>query len=294
MALSQPEPELLEHLVAEFGDHGRRAVSFLSTAQELLASDPQSSPRLGETVAYCLREAMEAILASANDPRSDSGWRDISRGVVESGKQYKLKANLPGGDTEGALSHLLSRIDALEHFHDQESTHQRKLIAVMLDRTGTVPLSTGTQPVKDYQDLLGQLNRGLHEATSIADARYLWLQCLGILRYFFLPPEIRHAELEALAQVGSPSTADAEAVRKLVATPKHLQHFLTKVTDPAWLAVLSKAGILDPPEDQQSPWPALAAVQRLAPDYPDELAAWLKESYGTTSEGSCRRLGNTL
>ena len=55
MALYQPEPELLEHLVAEFGDHGRRAVSFLSTAQELLDSDSQSSPRLGETVAYLER-----------------------------------------------------------------------------------------------------------------------------------------------------------------------------------------------------------------------------------------------
>ena len=51
------------------------------------------------------------------------------------------------------------------------------------------------------------------------------------------------------------------------------------MTNPAWLAVLSKAGILDPPENQQSPWPALAAVLRLAPDYPDELAAWLKEAY---------------
>ena len=125
-----------------------------------------------------------------------------------------------------------------------------------------------------------KLNNGLHGDTSVADAQELWSRCLGILRKLFLPPEMRHAELEALARVGSPSTADAEAVRKLVATPKHLQHFLTKVTAPAWLAVLSKAGILDPPENQQSPWPALAAVPRLAPDYPDELAAWLKESYG--------------
>jgi hypothetical protein len=36
MEFSRPQPELLEHLVVEFGEHGRRAVDFVVTAQRLL------------------------------------------------------------------------------------------------------------------------------------------------------------------------------------------------------------------------------------------------------------------
>ena len=50
----------------EFRDHGRRAVDFLVTAQSLLGIefDEVLAPRLAESVAYCLREAMKTIPSS--------------------------------------------------------------------------------------------------------------------------------------------------------------------------------------------------------------------------------------
>ena len=149
----------------------------------------------------------------------------------------------------------------------------------MLNRTG-LPLSAGTAPVREYQDLLGELNNGLHGNLSVADAYELWPRCLDILRKLFLPPEMRQAELEALARVGSPSPNDVEALVQLLVTPKHLQYFLSKVSSPRWLDILlSKPGMLNPPETPQAPWPVFTAVNRLAPDYPAELAALLEKMY---------------
>jgi hypothetical protein len=71
---SEPAPELLAHLVVEFGDHGRRAVEFLSTAQRLFTAGPETAPRVAETIVYCLREAMKAIPASQDDGEG-AAWK---------------------------------------------------------------------------------------------------------------------------------------------------------------------------------------------------------------------------
>lgn len=65
MSPAPVDPQLLDHLLVEFGDHGERAVGFLRTAHALLSLDsPVVPPRLPETIAYCLREAMKTIPAS--------------------------------------------------------------------------------------------------------------------------------------------------------------------------------------------------------------------------------------
>ena len=77
------DPELLSHLKAEFGSHGHRAVEFLFTAWEILSWIEQSPddvpPRVAETVAYCLREAMTEIPQSQN--ARGSSWSNVSREV---------------------------------------------------------------------------------------------------------------------------------------------------------------------------------------------------------------------
>ena len=70
----QLDPELLNQLRVEFGDHGVRAIGFLETAQCLLNDDTAPLPRMGEVVAYCLREALTKIpKASAPIDRSPFG-----------------------------------------------------------------------------------------------------------------------------------------------------------------------------------------------------------------------------
>ena len=67
-------------------------MEFLNTAQALLASEPQSVPRLGEVVAYCIREALKEI------PKA-SGVGDAGRwsGLVACGGGRGGSVRVAGG-----------------------------------------------------------------------------------------------------------------------------------------------------------------------------------------------------
>ena len=278
MGVTPLDPRLLDHLVVEFGDHGERAVEFLHTAHGLLDTDPNDSPpRLPETIAYCLREAMKTIPAS--QPLGGGGlWRTASRAVSDARRRYELVRDVPGEDAEGALNDLFATIDDLELVHAQEGIHERRLIAVMVNRTGALPVASGVAPIQAYQDLLRQLDAALHGETTIDGAVELWDRCSAILRQLFLPPEIRHLELESLAQIEAPSATDAERLLPLIAGPNHLRHFLARVESPEWLEILTDTGILDPP-DENAPWPAFAAVDRLGPNHASDVGSWLSKMY---------------
>lgn len=288
MQRQRPEPELLEHLVIEFGDHGQRAVGFLVTAQNLLEADRLDSPRLGETIAYCLREAMKAIPSSFDT--GDSGrWKKLSREVVDAYRRFKIATSLPEG-RDNIWNELDRQIDDLERFHDQPGLYEKQLLAVMSRRTGVVPLSAGTTPVRTYQNLLDRLNKALHGECSVADSRQLWYACLNILRQFFLPPEIKQSELESLAQIESPSTSDMDDVLALVATPDQLRYFLRRISSPTWLRLLEPSGVLDPSDSLDKPWPAHVAAVQLAANYSTEILAWLDEMYDKHGSNSTRAL----
>ena len=211
MNLLPAEPALLNHIVVEFGDYGLRAVEFLRTAEKLLALArvAESSPRLPESIAYCLREAMKTIPAS-HKAEQQGPWKSASREVTDARRRYELVRGVPGEDEEGAPRDLLSAIDGLELIHANEGVHQRRLIAIMVNRTGTVPLSAGTKPIRKYQKLLEELDSALHDAASIELVRALWNRCIGTLRQLFLPPDLRYLELSALAAIPAPGRIEVE------------------------------------------------------------------------------------
>lgn len=278
MNVTPLDPQLLDHLLVEFGDHGVRAVEFLQTAYALLETDAGfAPPRRAETIAYCLREALKTIPAS--QPLGGGGlWRTASRAVSDARRRYELVRDVPGEDAQGALSDLLAAVDDLDLVHAQEGIHERRLITIMVSRTGALPVASGTAPVQTYQDLLRELDGAVHGVATIDRARELWDRCSAILRQLFLPPELRHLELETLAAIKTPSPDDVERLLPLIAGPNHLRHFLTRIDSPEWLEVLLGTGILDPPADS-APWPVFAAVDRLAPDHGPDVAAWLAAVY---------------
>lgn len=272
------DPQLLDHLVVEFGDHGERAVGFLRTAHALLSLDSTvEPPRLPETITYCLREAMKTIPAS--QPLGGGGlWRTASRAVSDARRRYELVKDVPGEDAQGALNDLLAAIDDLDLVHSQEGIHERRLITIMVNRTGALPVASGTAPIQAYQDLLSELDEALHGDSTMDRALELWDRCAVILRQLFLPPELRHLELESLAAIESPSAEDVDRLLPLIAGPNHLRHFLSRIASPQWLEMLIDTGILDPPAEN-GPWPVFAAVDRLAPDQGPTVGAWLASMY---------------
>ena len=187
MDIDRPEPELLEHLVVEFSEHGRRAADFLKSAQVLFGLDPDLVPRLANAIAYCIREAMKAIPAS-QDLGNSSTWKRASRDVVSAKERYVESKDLPGEDAGGALANVMAKIDDLTLIHRQEGVHKQRLIAVMVNRTGALPVAAGTTPVHAYQQLLDGLDNAVHGKVSLSEAGHLWSEAITLLRQLFLPP----------------------------------------------------------------------------------------------------------
>ena len=277
--------ELLDHLAVEFGDHGRRAGEFLRTAADLVHSPTISaSPRLAECVAYCLREALKTIPQS-QAVGGGGEWRSRSRAVTEAKQRYEQIRGLPGTDADAALEDLLRRIDALGQTHVEETIHQKRLIAVMVARTGAEPLASGINPVDDYQDLLSRLDGALHGAVAPKVIAEFWAKALAILRQLFLPPDERHRQLSDLAGRVEPSQADVATLKSLLAAPSHLEYFLARISYPGWLSLLDAEKLLGPP--RLGVWPVLAAVQHLRKEHSGELAALLTgmfDRWGADSE----------
>jgi hypothetical protein len=258
----------------EFGGRGRRAVEFLRTAAGLLGrSAGPPTPRHAECVAYCLREALKTIPAS-HGVEGGGEWRTRSRKVSEAKQRFEQIRGLPGADTEGALHDLLDRIDDLALTFQHETIHQKRLIAVMVERTGAEPLASGTRPVNTYQALLARLDEALHEEITLEAVAGLSVEALAILRQLFLPPEARHQELRRLAELANPAQADLIALKSLLASPGHLQYFLARIHNPDWLELLDTAEMLEPPGGQNA-WPVLGAVERLGGTHADQLSALL-------------------
>ena len=265
---------LSAHLIVEFGAHGERAVEYLRTAERMLSSSADmSSPRHAECVAYCLREALKTIPASYGG-LGGGEWSIRSRKVLEAKQRFAQVRGVPGADEAGALRELLVSIDDLARIFEQESIHQKRLIAVMVERTGAEPLASGTRPVDAYQDLLTRLDRAIHTGASLTAVADFWAEALTRLRQLFLPPDARHQELAGLAMLRGPVEADAAILESLLAAPGHLEYFLARVDDPGWLDLLDASGLLEP-ADGQGAWPAHAAVERLRGQHAGRLSALL-------------------
>jgi hypothetical protein len=220
-----------------------------------------------------LREALKTIPASYGG-LGGGEWRARSRKVSEAKQRFEQIRGLPGADTDGALRDLLGSIDDLALTHEQETIHQKRLIAVMVERTGAEPLASGTKPIDTYQDLLTRLDRASHTEVTLEATAGLWADALAILRQLFLPPDARHQELTRLAGLEKPTQADVVTLTSLLAAPSHLQYFLGKIHDPGWLEVLDASGLLEP-LGGPGVWPVFAAVELLGETHAARLSALL-------------------
>lgn len=270
--------QLLAHLKSEFGSHGRRAADSLLTAQNMLnwaKGHEATAPRIGNAVAYCLREAMTEILNSQQV--SGQSWRSVSREVVKA-KQCYERVHRSGPDEQRPLAELLKKIDDMAEFHERESDRERRLIAVLFDRTGSAPVA-GNTSVMSYQRTLSVLNKVVHGSTpyGVGQAERTWSQCLTLLRMLF-SPDVRYSELGRLAKTEQPAVEHVAEVSELVISAAHLRYFLARIERPVWLDMLTDAGLLDPPENGEG-WPAFVPTERLARRYPAAVAHWLNKMY---------------
>ena len=275
--------QLLGHLKSEFGQHGRRAADSLLTARKLLKwaeGHETAAPRAGNAIAYCLREVMTEILKSQDN--SGQSWRSVSREVVNAKQRYE-RVHRSGSAEQRPLTDLLEKIDDMAEFHERESDRERRLIAVLFDRTGSPPLA-GNISVRRYQRTIQSLNKVVHgsAACGVEQAEHTWSECLALLSMLFLP-DVRYHELDRLAKVEHPSLDDVGEVSELVIAPAHLRYFLARIERPVWLDMLTDSGLLDPPDNGEG-WPVFVATERLARQYPAAVAHWLNKMYSRLAD----------
>jgi hypothetical protein len=278
------EDELCDHLIVEFGAHGERTVDHLRTAHALLSQGSEGLPRQAEAVAYCMREALEGIPNAYGGAASGGEWHSASREVVEAARRYEQIRGLPGEDEAGAVNDLLRAVEGLGAVHEGgSSVHEKRLVGVMIERTGVVPLGAGTAPVREYLGLLSETNSALHGSCSLEEAASLWNRCRAILTQLFMPPDLRNEQLEALASIPEPSEGDVEQVLALFATSHHLAYFLDRVKSVEWLCALSGTGVLDTPPDGSS-WVVGGALERLSAQDPDAVVKFLTDAYNSSRQ----------
>ncbi|MEU5044332.1 hypothetical protein [Streptomyces griseorubiginosus] len=282
MTTQRLNPDLLSHLVDEFMDDGRRAVGFLRSAEALVLMPDDALPGHPELIAYSLREAMKAIPASQ---RTGGGgeWSVRSRQVVDAKKRYDLSRGLPGEEGESALDNLMRKIDEMAITHTQERIHQKRLLSLMISRTGAVPVSGGTKPVEKYQKLLDTLDDAVHGNMTMPKARETWDSCLTILNQLFLPPEIRYSTLDDLADTESPGEDERKRLTDAVSSPQHLIYFLKRIRDPLWLDLLFSSDLLTP-SHKNGGWAVLAAVDYLSENHREKLASILDPLFDKCSK----------
>ena len=267
---------LLERLRFEFGD---RVVDFLLTAQGWLTCDV-GVPCLGETVAYCLRQAFREILKSSSIGGGE--FKELSREVVEAKQRYENPEGSSGDGRPGGLEQVWEAIDDLDRFHrDQEDLTVRQLREVVVNGVGRVLLPG---QVKRFRSVWGRANKGLRGVVSASEARRFWSDCVDLLGQLFMPPSQRLAEIEALAGLGVLSAEDVASLDGLLSGPDHVRWFFSKVKYPGWLDVLEREAseLLQPMEDKDKElleWPALAVVSSLLPDHRARVEHWLEGMY---------------
>ena len=271
-----------EQLVLEHWDQGQRAVEFLATARELLVSRPVA-PRVGQTVAYCLREAL-ASLAPAGTLEGGDRWRKVSRRVVDAKTRYERSRELPetAFDAPGALAEVLQAIDDLRSFHESDRSRRRSLVDSIVRRTGSQPHPAGERAVEEFLDVLDAASDAVHAGVEVDEPEVLYDRAIAVLMRLYQPAQFRFEELQALASLEEPGERDIARLEELILSPTHLGRFLRALPTTRWLKVLTDSGMLEPPVDG-GVWPGFAAVDALVSSDPTGLAAWLGRLYDRCS-----------
>ena len=85
-----------------------------------------------------------------------------------------MRRSLVPVTTSGMAGRDPLAISVMDSFHQTDKgIYHERLIALMIERSGMVPLSSGTDPVRAYQVLRDRVTRALHGRCSVSANRRL-------------------------------------------------------------------------------------------------------------------------
>ncbi|MFQ6026239.1 MAG: hypothetical protein ACE5Q6_01850 [Dehalococcoidia bacterium] len=276
---------IFDRIAQDFGDNGLRASEMLQTAVDLIHSGSEG-PRIGEAIAYCIREALTEIPRTAGVVEGE--WKNLSRRVAEGRTRYEQMQGLSGMDAEQALKDLLQSIDDLEAFHSRERIHLQGLRQLLRARTGVDPLDHDANVLNDYQQLIDDIQGAVHNSVhtspiTLKKATEYYEHTLDMLRRLFLVDE-RLNQLLELAALANPTPEHAKILPGLLTNPHDLRYFAMNVVSPRWLFLMLDQGLLDPSPNLNAPNAAFIMIRRLRDAYAAELELWLEEAWQRWAE----------
>lgn len=229
-----------DYIALVLGDKSHRVLEFLDQAQQIL-SGPTLGPRGPETIAYCLRESLTALVETV--PKGDLSRRDAAvRALVRERDDYASAT--PGPARDRALASILGEIDKLRDLEHLERFDEHRLTQLLRHLTGQEPLSLQDDAPRQYRSVVRRLNTAVHGSATPQKAKDLWNEVVTLLNRVFTPPEIRDSELAEIAQRTAPDADDVSDAKRHLITPAHLGHFLRHVDDPTWLAHLASEDVI--------------------------------------------------
>lgn len=278
------EQDILNRLTKDFGDRGARAAQFLKTA-ETLVQTPSSAPRIGEAVAYCIRESLVEIPRAANIEEGE--WKRLSRYVVDARTRFDLSRGLSGMDEQQALQDLLRSIDDLAAFHKQDNIHLSGLREIIKSRTGVDPLEHNANALNEYQKLINHVNGIVHAPASntpisIEAAGACLQRAIDVLSKLFLV-DSRIGRIQDLSSLETPTEFDVQDLSSILITPHDLRLFASFVTSPIWLDLMLDNGLIEPPDDLNQVWCLPVMISRLKIDHGESIEPWLQKAWSRWS-----------
>ena len=271
---------ILTQIERDFGERGTRAAEMLRTAKSLIDLG-SLAPRIGETVAYCLREALVEIPRTADLESGES--KIISGKVVEARKRYQQMEGLSGMGTDLALEGLLQSIDEMDEFHSREGIHLHGMRQILRARTGVDPLDHDANILNDYQKLIDDIHQIVHNSgkgpiVPLELVSEYYQRVLDLFGRLFLVDE-RLEGIQALAAVTNPTAEDAMNLQRLLITSHDLRFFANRVVSPNWLGPMLDQGLLEPVVEATTVWPASVMLSRFRDEHGVELAKWLERAW---------------
>ena len=279
------ETPILDRLARDFGNHEARAAQFLKTAEMLIGSLP-SAPRIGEVIAYCIREALIEVpraAGSAEAESTDRPWRLLSREVVDAATRYKQARGLTGMDEQQALEDLLESISELDDLHSRDNVHAEGLRDIIKFRTGLTPLTRNVNAFTEYQRLIEAIQKMVHtsanaELITVDYVEPYFRRTIDVLSSLF-SVDSRMEQIQHLAALDQPSSTDVTTLRTHLITPHDQSFFASCVNSPAWLDLMMDHGLLDPPENGDERWLAAMMINRLRDRHGRHIADWLGRAW---------------
>lgn len=254
---SGPQVPGIDHAVAkriraELGvQSSDRIFRCLRTAAELIGlAEDRAKLRYGESAAYNLREALDAVVRDQSSP--DGGLRT----ALAAWDRYKLSCEQPGADEPAARAILSHALDQLADDRHRQGFMTRRLSEWYRHKTGVAPFDGDGDPAVRYQRLRESSQTALHTDSTPNQTRALYDDVVAWFTQIFRPPSDVAQQLQALAALPY-SPERVETLQSLAMNSHHIRLFLRRLADPAWLAPMQQAGLLTLPVAGE-PWPVAA------------------------------------